>query len=431
MIKAQFAAMASFRQNTRMLIFSSGILAVSFFGIQTLLKVLYILRLGYGLEYVGIFSAAGGLGYMAMSLPGGALGSRWGVIPTMLLGGVLTVTGMAILPLVEYLPTAWNQGWPILSQLVSAGGFALFSINLVPALSAATTQATRNNAFALNAILRGMGTFIGTISGGMLPGFFALLIGQSADAPAPYRLSLWLSAGLGLVALLPLLRVGDMTPEEGEGTAAQRDAAFPLSAVIMLALYVALSQVGGATCQSFCSAFMDTELGLSAAVIGLLTGAGQFVAIFAPLIGPRLAERRGHGWTLMMVPVGVSISLLPLILFPTWVGAGVGRLGTLTLAALWMPALQVYQMEMVERQWRSLAYSMVSVGMSLSFSTVSLVGGYIAASFGYPQLFTLGMFVTLTSVVVMWFSQRRSAQDLKKTVTPTAALPRGSSTMGD
>jgi MFS family permease len=86
-------------RDAKLLIAVSGVFAISFFGIQMLLKVLYILRLGYGPEYVGLFGASSALAYMAMGLPSGALGSRIGARKIMLLGGVLTVLGMAILPL--------------------------------------------------------------------------------------------------------------------------------------------------------------------------------------------------------------------------------------------------------------------------------------------------------------------------------------------
>jgi len=147
---------------------------------------------------------------------------------------------------------------------------------------------------------------------------------------------------------------------------------------------------------------VDTVLRLSTSSIGLITGAGQFLAILAALLTPRLAARRSNGWTLLMTTLGVAISLVPLALVPHWVAAGLAQVGVLVLSAIWMPALQVFQMELVEAKWRSLAYGAVSMSMGFSFGVVSLLGGYVVAAGGYRTLFTLGVGLTVISTVVMW-----------------------------
>ena len=65
--------LSRFRVDAQLLIIGSGLIAVSFFGVQQLLKNLYLLRLGYDLSYIGLFSATGSLTYMVMSL----LSKRW------------------------------------------------------------------------------------------------------------------------------------------------------------------------------------------------------------------------------------------------------------------------------------------------------------------------------------------------------------------
>lgn len=397
-----------FRGDVKLLLAAVGLLAVSFFGIQMLLKILYVLRLGYGPEYLGLFNAAGAVGYMAMSLPSGALGARFGLTRTMFAGALVAALGMGLLPFTEMLPDWAQYSWPILTQVVLSGGYAMFSINLAPALMVVTSAENRNSAYALSSTLRSLGTLVGTLSGGLLPGFFGRLLGQELSDPGPYRWALWLSAVLALMALAPLARLRraeQATQDEHEPIAG----AFPVWPVALLVIYVSLSQAASATCQSFCSAFMDTELQLSPAVIGVITSGGQFVAVFAPLTGPRLARRRGNGWTLMIVSLSSALSLLPLILLPTWFGVGLGRLGTLVLSAMWMPALQVYQMEMVERHWRGLAYGAVSMAMGLSFGTISLAGGYVVASWGYSALFVMGLCLSTLGAALMWGMLRRPA----------------------
>ncbi len=383
-------------------------LAISFFGIQALLKILYVLRLGYGPQYLGLFNASGAVGYMTMSLPSGALGDRYGSTRVMFCGALVASAGMILLPMTESLPTWLQYAWPILSQMIISGGYAMFSINLVPALMALTSDENRNSAYAFSSALRSLGTFVGTVFGGLLPGIFALLIDQDLNATGPYRLALWFGAAICLTALLPLARIKEAEPVRYDPRTATQGA-FPITSVGLLVLYVCFSQAAGATCQSFCSAYMDTELQISPLAIGIIMGAGQFAAIFAPMLGPRLARRHGNGRLLMMVTFGSAASILPLVLIPHWIGAGLGQFGVVALAAVWMPAFQVYQMEVVERRWRSLAYAAVSMAMGLSFALVSFTGGFVVTGWGYPSLFLMGLGLSAIGATMMWGLLKRPA----------------------
>ncbi len=400
-MKLPLSSFSRFRPDVKRLLIVSGLMAISFFGIQALLKVLYMLRLGHGPEYVGFFNASGAFTWMLMSLPAGIIGERIGLLRAMRLGGLITILGMVILPLTESVPLGWQSAWPILSQVVTTSGWALFGINLVPSLMSATTDANRNDVYAFNAVLRGLGTLFGTVFGGILPDLFALMIGETVDQPGPYRLGLWMSVLLCLIGFFFLLRI---KPVEQSEVVTTGDAygPFPAWPVGLLVLHVFLINAGWATCQSFCNPYLDTDLRLAPAAIGLITGIGQAGAVFVPLLVPSLAARRGNGWIMMMTGFASILLLLPLGSVHHWTGAGIGRAGIVTITALWMPALQIYQMESMERHWRATAYGISSMAMGLSFGGVSILGGYFAARWGYPNLFLIGIVLTMMGSMLMW-----------------------------
>ena len=381
------SSQGSFGRDTRLLIAASGLFALPFYGIQMVLRVLYVLRLEHGPEYVGLFGSVGAFAYMAMGLPSGALGRRFGIRRTMLVGGIITVIGMALLPFTEFLPTWAQDAWPIASSAFRTLGWSMFNVNLIPALTAATSAAQRSRAYSLNGMLNGLGTFVGTVSGGMLPGLFGRLLGQSLDVPRPYGVALWAAAAISVTALIPLLLVSRLEAETVEERA-QVQGPFPLLAVALMVVHVFLSRGGWAICQSFASAYMDTVLLLPASAIGLISGLGQFAATLTPLLNPRLARRRGDGWTLMVTALGT---------------------GVLSLSAMWMPALHVFQMEQVEPRWRSLAYGTVSMAMGLSFGLLSLLGGYVVAGAGYRSLFAIGACISVAGAGLMWVILKRQA----------------------
>ena len=395
------SALSTFSRDTRLLFALSGMISISFFGIQMLLKVLYVLRLGYGPEYVGWFLAASSLAFMAMGIPSGALGNRYGLRTVMLVGGAILVIGMAMLPLAESMPGWGAAVWTIVSQVVLTVGWSLMTVNLVPALAAVTAEQNRTSAFSMNAVLQGAGTFVGTLVGGLLPGLFANLLGESLDAPAPYRVSLWVGAVLALAAVIPLWFVRPIAAIAHSEQVNERGP-FPFWPVATVIAYVYLRHAGWATCQAFFNAYLDTDLRLPASSIGLISGVGQFLAILAPLLNPRLAARRSNGWTLVVTTLGVAASLIPLALVRHWAAAGLGRLICVVASSVWLPALQAFHMERVDPQWRSLAYGALAMGMGLGFSSTSLAGGYVIAARGYRTLFTIGIFVTLASAALLW-----------------------------
>ncbi|MEZ4861542.1 MAG: MFS transporter [Caldilineaceae bacterium] len=395
-------SLARFTPDAQLLLMASGIFSVSFMGVQMLLKILYLIRLDYSLTYIGIFSATSSLAYSLMSLPSGALGSRFGNRTVMLIGGVITILGMALLPWVEFVPAHLHTLLPLVSQVLVSGGWALFNVSLVPALMTVTTRQNRNRAFALNSTLRGLGAFVGTMVGGLLPSFFALLLSQTLAEAAPYRYALWVGALLGLLGLAPILRMRRVTYTVQQDDSDESAAPFPIWPMALLILHVYFGNSSVALCQTFCSAYMDTDLHLSTAFIGFLTGIGQFVAIFAPLLAPRIAARFGNGRILMVATLGAALSMLPLTFGHDWASAGMGRLGLLVLSAIWQPALQVFQMELVASRWRSLAYGIMSMGMSLTFTSVSFGGGYVATQWGYQTLFLLGVGLSTAGALLMW-----------------------------
>jgi MFS family permease len=408
-------------RDAKLLIAVSGISAVGYFGIQMLLKVLYILRLGHGPEYVGAFGAASALAYMAMGVPSGLLGQRFGTRAIMLAGGIGCTVGMAMLPLSEFVPGTLQDAWPFVSQVVLTASWSMLNVNMVPAVMAVAGPDVRHSAYALTTAVQSLGMFLGTLCGGLLPDLFARLLGDSLSLPAPYRYALFVGAAMSLLSLAPL---GMIHPPRARAVAevGTPRGAFPLVPVALMVGYVYVRHAGWATCQAFWNAYMDAGLRLSTSSIGLITGAGQLLAMVASLMTPRLAARRGNGWTLVATTLGIALFLLPMGLVPHWSAAGLGRLGILALSAAWMPALQVFQMELVEDEWRSLAYGAISMAMGLGFASTSIAGGYIIVAAGYRPLFLFGATLCAVASVVMWAIARRDARQRRAALTEHSSV---------
>ncbi|MGC9523238.1 MAG: MFS transporter [Anaerolineae bacterium] len=416
-IPFRLPSLREFSRDARLLILVAGLTAISFFGVHSLLRSLYLLRLGFGTEYLGAYYAVGALTFMAMGVPSGMLGQRFGTRRVMLVAGWLVTLGMLIFPVTQLIAQRWPDSlllpaWPFVSQLVLTVGWSMYNVNTVPALMAVTRDHNRSSAYALTSALRSLGTFLGTLAGGALPAVFARLFGldPTLQSPTPYSYALITGALLGLLAIMPLGRIRTGQAPDADGDAIRQRGPFPFAIVASIILYVFLRHTAWTTCQAFCNPYMDEGLKLSTATIGALTGAGQAAAVAGSLLIPRFSRRWHHGWIVVLSTAILGVSLALLGLWSHWLAAGLGLLGVQVAASIWLPALQVFQMELVDEGWRGLSYGAVTMAMGSGFGSMSLVGGYYIEARGYRPLFGLGVILAGVASLVMAVITLRATQ---------------------
>lgn len=396
-----------FGHDARQLILASGLICGSFLGAFSLLRSLYLLRLGFTPGFVGIYYATGSFVFMAAGLPAGALAQRFGTRKVMLISTWLAITGMALLPLGEMLTPRFRTAIPIISQLVLTSGWCSLTVNTIPALASASRAADRSRVYAMRGALQGIGTLAGTLVGGALPDLIARFTGLGTENPTPYAIGLLVGALSGVLTIVPLSRVKGGQPRSSEGHARVPRGSFPLLAVAAVVAHVFLRHTGWTTCQAFCNPYMDTELRLSTSTIGFITAIGQVAAIAVVFAIPCLAERWHHGWIVASSTAILSASLALLALVPHWAAVTVGLLGVQVSASLWLPALQVFQMELVPDAWRAIAYGALTTAMGSGFGVMSLFGGYLIDRQGYRPLFQVGVVLSVAGTLLMAGISRR------------------------
>ncbi|MCJ7549960.1 MAG: MFS transporter [Anaerolineae bacterium] len=405
-----------FSHDARQLIIVTGLISASYFGAFALLRGLFLLRLGYDPAYLGTYYAAGALTFMLMGVPSGALGQRFGTRATMLAGGCLTVGGMFLLPVAARIPDAMRDLWPPLTQIITVAGWSMFSVNSVPALMLVTTDENRSAAYALTGVLRGIGSFTGTLIGGVLPGLVAWLLARHKASPidprsaSPYAWGLFISAISGLATIIPLVRIrGGLRPTHTDTQPVDRGP-FPAALVIALIVYVFLRHMGWTTSQAYSGPYMDTDLHLSTPTIGLLTSIGQIAAIGATLLLPRMTKRWSHGRIVALSTTIQIVSLALMASFRHWSAAGLGLLGIQVSAGIWLPELQIFQMELVDEGWRGLAYGAVAMAMGLGFGSMSIFGGRLITARGYSELFMVGAAFSIVASGLMMLISRQTGR---------------------
>ena len=371
----------------------------AFFGIHGVLFNLYLLRLGYGPEFVGWVNGAGRLTFGLSSLPAGALGGRLGHRRTIIVGMCLGVAGFGLLPLAELIPVALREGWVLATFSLGWLGGALYVVNGNPFLMGATTTAERNHAFSVREALIPLAGFAGSLVGGLLPALLVRVFGVSLDQPAPYRYPLLLAAALLIPGVPTLLATHEVATEEKQKRTARVGAA-PYGLIALLALVMLLRSTGAEV--TFFNVYLDVGLHVPTPLIGVLMAVGQTLAVPSVLIVPLLIERWGQFRAVLVGTIGMALSLLPLALLPHWGAAGLGYVGALALGLIVRPAFTVYTQEIVPPESRALMSGATTMASGLSTSAMAFGGGYLIAALGYPGLFLTGAGLAGFGALLFW-----------------------------
>jgi predicted MFS family arabinose efflux permease len=174
----------------------------------------------------------------------------------------------------------------------------------------------------------------------------------------------------------------------------------PLGVIGRLALVILLQAAGQGAVYSYFNVYLDADLRVSTSAIGTISALGRLLAGIGALCTPALVARWGDDRTLFWGSVGISASLLPLALVRHWGAAGLGYLGVVVLFSILMPAMNVFQMELVAPRWRATMSGATAMASGLSSSIVTLAGGYVITSLGYRTLFLAAAGVTIVGAAL-------------------------------
>lgn len=373
-------------------------------GIYSVLLNLYLLRLGYGPQFIGRVNAMSSLAVVLFSMPASTIGMRWGTRRAMIAGMVLCVAGYGAFALGA--GNATGDAWFLGTYLLAGVGMALYLVNLSPFLMDAASPVERTYVFSARMAILPLAGFAGSLVGGLLPGVFASMLGLTLDHPQPYRGALIVAAAL-LVPAVPVLAAAG----EGSGSSDDRVQArapdarttiLPLGTIVLVAFVGFLRVIGEGAPGAFFNVYLDAGLHVPTAQIGVMIAAARFLAVPAGLVMPILAARWGNGRTVAFGALGVALSLLPLALVPFPAAAGASFVAMTACAAIARAAFIVYAMEAVAPRWRGAMSGATTMSASISWSATAYGGGYLIETIGYRSVFLIGAALTFAGALVFW-----------------------------
>lgn len=394
-------------------------------GVYAVLLNLYLLRLGYSTDFIGLINAVGLLAFAITSLPAGLMGSRWSNTRMIKVGVILIAMSGVLLPFGESVPLTIRDAWLIVTYAMMLSGFSFFFVNGEPYLLNVVDSKRRNDAFAFKSATMSLAAFLGSLIGGIVPEFIVSLGEITLDDPQPYRVTLMIVSVVVVGSLLLALTVKP-PPEDVESELpipSDKSSPAPLTSpqwtttVIMLIgimTFVRFLQVAGmATVIVYFNVYMDTQLHISTGVIGAIAAIGRFIGIPAALFVPTLINRWGKVNVIIWGSMASAAFLLPIALVDHWIAAAIGYIGVMSISFMRYTAFVVYILELVPKVQQSVMAGSGEMAAGLSFSMMALGGGIILSLFTFRDLFLVGSVLTFAGTFVFWFHWRTATNKRK------------------
>ena len=401
----------AFNPQTRL--FFAAIVGLTFVadGLYSVLLNLYLLRLGYGTEFIGLVNAVGLLTFGLASLPAGILGSRMSTTGLMKFGAFTCLAGGLLLPLAEWLPPGWREAGLVFPPALMFGGFAFFFVNGAPYLINVVDKAYKHQAFALKAAYWSLAGFAGSLVGGILPGIIAGINGWTLEDPDPFRITfalanivLALSAALSL-RIRPLSRKAAPARQETSVDRGGSHKGLAASILMLIAIMtvIRLFQVAGsATAMVYFNVYMDQHLAVSTALIGAMAAIGRLTGVPTALLTPSLVQRWGNIRVVIGASMVATVCLIPLALLEHWLAASFGYIGAISMMSVRYTAFIVYILDLVPRKYQALMAGTGEAAAGLSFAMMALGGGLLLTAFTFRDLFLVGALIAFIGTALFW-----------------------------
>lgn len=377
-------------------------------GVYAVLLNLYLVRMGYGPELIGMINSSGQLTFALFSLPAGALGSRWGSRRALLLGMSMMMIGTLIAPFADTLPQSWWIPWLVVNSIVIYMGMALFFVNTSPFVMEAVEAQRRAQVFSIQTGMMSLASFAGSLLSGLLPPVFASMLGTDLSQPAPYRYAL-LIAGVALIPALMAIYSSRpaLVPHEEPAVSPQAGADVkrmsPILGLILVIALVRLLQVAGiASTNTFYNVYLDSQLHVPIAQIGLIVATGRLLGVPSALTSSTLAARFGAKNVVIGSSLLTALAILPMAFIEHWLAAAFTFVCVVSLSWIRYAISQIFFLELVPPSRRAIVAGVTEMAAGLTFTGMTFGGGFIITLFGYRTLFLTGATMTLLSVIIFW-----------------------------
>jgi len=380
----------------------------------SLLLNLYFKELGFTEDLIGEILSMTAWGMTIISLPAALIIPKFQV-KKILITSVLLVGIFSLLQ-----ADLTERSGLLLVSLVLGMASSIARVAAAPFLMQNSTPKERTYLFSLHFGTYLVAAIAGSLGGGYLPRLFSSLAVTKAVA---FRYSLFLSAGLSLLSLIPFLLITAETkskkqlePKRPWNRKLLTDKGILLFKICLPFFILGL---GAGLVIPFLNLYFKERFLLRASTIGIFFALLQVFMLGGILAGPLLSKKIGMIKTI----VGTQLSSIPFMLtlaftyrLPLAVCSFLFRGALMNMS---QPIFTNFAMEKVKVEEHTLTNALIMLSWSLSWAISANFGGRLIKvySFTLPLLITVGLYIISSILFYLFFSSEADKEMGKAILT--------------
>ncbi len=413
-VNGYISKMKQFSRNAQKYLAFNFFLSINM-GIYGVIFNLYVLKLGYHEDLLGLMLSIVYIGTGIAALPAAIMCDRIGRKNTLLISSVITAASLFMLY------TVTSKEALLVASVMQGIGSALMTVSASPFLVESSTPDERMHLFSINSALSTVAMIFGSLAGGLAPGIMTSL-GVDATGPLSYRYTLFLSFAAVMITFIPLLYIKEK--KRKSTTRIERIAVIGSTvksvSVQKLIVINAFVGIGAGMIVPFFNVYFHNILSATSSQIGFIFAVGEVVMIAGLVILPLMTERLGKIKTIAFT----QLASIPFLIMLAFTGnifiAAFAYTMRMTFMNMANPALSSFNMEIVDDRQRATVSSLTSMSWYLFMAASTYASGILMAGGNYvlPFMITCAVYITSASMYYFFFIKidRTSMPILNRTI---------------
>ncbi|MCX5744509.1 MAG: MFS transporter [Proteobacteria bacterium] len=380
---------------------------LAYSGVYIIIFNLYLLRLGYDANFIGLLLGAGILTQSVSAYAIGHLGRTVGPRPQLIAGSIICMVGLTGLCVTDLLPQVAQTPWLFVTNCMAWLGGTMVLVARLSYLMQLTTAQNRMLAFSFEQLAAGGAGLLGALLMMVAPFAFGALLGVPDANATPYRLSLLvapLTLALGLVIFLRHRPELPAAPSELDDTRAPaiapRSDRTIRTLVNITAVFGLLFTLGEVAPRYFFNVYMDESLSSSSVWIAATMGLANAAAIPGSLLLPWLGKRWSNERLMLAMLVLTSTMIVVLAVFHTELVASVSYVVLCFFLRAIEPVFEIFRMTIVPPAWQSRMAGTLTASTTLASAIGTMAVGDTTDHASYRVIFIVSAGVMMVATLV-------------------------------
>ncbi len=393
-------ALKNFSTNARMYL-AFNFLVSLYVGIANVIFNLYIIKLGYNEQFIGLIVSVTMIATALFAFPAAQLCDRIGSKKSLLLSGILSAAVMLLL----YILT--SQEWLLILSLLSGIFSTVPTIIAAPFMVENSTPEDRIYLFSFNFATFVVATVIGMAIGGYLPQIWTSLFGVASSSIVSYRYTLYASLIVAIISVIPLVflkerkKVCVEVPKYKEMILELAKS----STVKRLVTISCLIGFGAGLIVPFFNVYFNKMLSATPGQIGIIFALAQASMAVGAMAVPYMVGKIGKVKTVSLTYF-LSIPFLVVLAISTNLYiAGAAYIMRMLFMNMSSPISNSFSMEIVPSEEMASVSSLTSMGNFLAIAISSYIAGVLMTYGSYllPYMATCVFYLAASLLYFKFF----------------------------